>query len=138
MDRQSLRKQVDELFSAHKYGEIESVLTEYNEIAKLDKDLLKIYYLIPVCTAERESGEQTLFTKVSSVETLVERETILKFYLRRIAFDLLDNEEDFYEFCKQNRVSLAELFIVTYCNAVRREKVQDFIQRKRAEGKLTV
>lgn len=138
MDRQSLKEQINELLSRREYDEVESLLTEYGDIAKSDRDLLKVYYMLPVCTAEKEAGQRTLFAKVSSVEELVERETRLKFYLRRIAFDLLEDEEAFYEYCAQNRVSLPELFVVTYCGAVHREKVQAFIQRKIAEGKLRV
>lgn len=136
MDSQSLRKQVDELLSMKKSEETVSLLMENEEIAKYDRDLLKIFYLIPVCNTERKAGQQTLFTKVSGIEELLERDRRVKFYLRRIAFDVLDNEEEFYTFCRQNQVSLTELFIETYCNAVHKEKVQAFIQRKVAEGKL--
>ena len=136
MNRQSLKEQVNDFLSRKKCDEAESLLTEYRETAKSDRDLLKVYYMLPVCAAEREAGQCTLFTKVTSVEELVGRETKLKFYLRRIAFDILDDEEAFYGYCAQNRVSLPELFIVAYCNAVHREKVQEFIQRKVTEGKL--
>lgn len=138
MDRQSLREQVNDLLSRKECDEAEKLLTSYMEVAKSDRDLLKVYYMIPVCTAEKEAGQRTLFTKVSSVEELVERETKLKFYLRRIAFDILEDDKPFYEYCMQKQVSLPELFIVAYCNAVHREKVQEFIQRKIAEGKLKV
>ena len=136
MDSQSLRKQVDELLTMKKCEETVSLLMENEEIAKYDKDIVKIFYLIPVCNAEREAGQQTLFTKVSGIEELLERDRRVKFYLRRIAFDVLDDEEEFCTFCRRNQVSLPELFIETYCNAVHKEKVQAFIQRKVAEGKL--
>lgn len=136
MNRQSLKEKVDELLSQQKCDEVENLLSENREVVKSDRELLQIYYLLPVCATEREAGEHTLFTKVSSVGELVERETRLKFYLRRAAFDILDDEDEFCDYCIQKRVSLPELFIVAYCNAVHREKVQGFIQRKIAEGKL--
>lgn len=138
MDIQNLREQVDRLLSMKKADEAEKLLTENAETAKSDKNLLRIYYLIPVCAAEREAGQQTLFTKVSGIEELLERDTKVKFWVRRIAFDVLDDEMDFYRFCTANRVSLPELMIEAYCNAVHKEKVQAFIQRKIAEGKLKV
>ncbi len=138
MDRECLRTKVDELLSGKECDRVEKLLTENFDVAKSDRDLLRVYYLIPVCTAEKENGQRTLFSKVTSVEALVEREMRLKFYLRRIAFDLLEDEEEFYRYCGQNQVSLPELFIIAYCNAVHREKVKEFIQRKIREGKLTV
>ncbi|MDE7183427.1 MAG: hypothetical protein K2O40_02905 [Lachnospiraceae bacterium] len=138
MNREKLRMKVDELLSMKKCDEVESVLTENHGIAKSDRDLFRVYYMIPICTAEREEGRHTLFSKVSSVDALLERETRLKFYLRRIAFDLLDDEKEFYQFCSYNQVSLAELFVDAYCNAIHKEKVQGFIQSKMAEGKLVV
>lgn len=136
MDRESLKERINELLSQQKCEEAERLLSANREAAKLDKELLKAYYLLPVCKAEKEAGEPTLFTKVLSVEELVERETRLKFFLRRAAFDILDDEAVFCDYCIQKHVSLPELFIVAYCNAVHREKIQDFIRRKIAEGKL--
>lgn len=138
MDRTTLREQIDASFSLKKYDEIEKLLMENKEIAKLDRDLYRAYYLIPIYTTEKEAGQRTIFSKVSDLEELLEREVRLKFYLRRIAFDILDDEEEFYRFCRQNEVSLAELFMVAYYNAVHREKVQEFIQKRMAEGKLVI
>lgn len=111
MNRQSLKEKANELLSQRKCEEVENLLSENREVVKSDRELLKIYYLLPVCVTEREAGEPTLFTKVSSVEELVERETRLKFYLRRAAFDILDDEDEFCDYCTQKRVSLPELFI---------------------------
>lgn len=138
MDKKTLREQIDASFLAKRYDEIERLLTQNKEVAKSDRDLLRLYYMLPIYTAEKEAGQQTIFSKVSGLEELLEREVRLKFYLRRIAFDILDDENEFYRFCRQNKVSLAELFMVAYCNAVHREKVQEFMQRKMAEGKLVV
>ncbi len=138
MDRKVLREQIDALFRAKRYDDLERVLTENKEVAGIDRDLLRIYYMLPIYMAEREAGQRTIFTKVSSLEDLLEREVRLKFYLRRIAFDILDDEDEFYRFCRQNRVSPAELFMVAYYNAVHREKVQEFVQRKMMEGKLAI
>lgn len=138
MDIQSLREQVDRLLSMKKADEVESLLMENSEIARKNKDLLRIYYLVPVCTAEREAGLPTLFTKVSGIEELIERDIKMKFWVRRIAFDVLDDEKAFYRFCSDHQVSLQELMIEAYCNAVHKEKVQAFIQRKIAEGKLKI
>lgn len=138
MNGQILWEQVNDLFARKQYEEVESLLMANEKLAKSNRELLKIFYLIPVCTAEREEGQQTLFSKVSGIDELLERDTKVKFYLRRIAFDVLDDEEEFCEFCHQNHVSLAELFIEAYCNAVYRDKVLAFIKSKMAEGKLEV
>lgn len=138
MDKESLRKQVAQLLSLKKCDEVASLLMASQDIAKSDRELLRLYYMIPVCNAEREAGQKTLFSKVSSLEELLERDTRVKFYLRRIAFDVMDDEEDFFRYCKKNRVSVSELLITAYCNAVHKEKVQAYIQRKVAEGKLKV
>ncbi len=138
MDKESLREQVDRLLAAKKHIEAENLLMANQDIAKSDRDLLKIYFLLPVCSAEREAGQKTLFSKVSGLEELLERETRVKFYLRRIAFDVMDDEEVFFRYCKKNRVSLSELLIIAFCSAVYREKVQAYLQKKAAEGKLKV
>lgn len=138
MDIESLRKQLDRLLSMKRADEAERLLTQNAETAKSNNDLLKIYYLLPVCAAEREAGQQTLFMKVSGIEELLERDTKVKFWVRRIAFDVLDDEKEFCRFCAANHVSLQELMIEAYCNAVHKEKVQAFIQRKIAEGKLKI
>lgn len=138
MDIQSLWEQLDRLLSMKKSDEAETLLTQNAQTALSDNDLLRIYYLLPVCTAEREAGQKTLFSKVSGIEELKERDTRVKFQVRRIAFDVLDDENEFCRFCVDNHVSLPELMIEAYCNAVHKEKVQAFIQRKIAEGKLKI
>lgn len=138
MDVQRLREQIDWLLSMKRADEVERLLKENRETARTRNDLLAIYYLVPVCEAEREAGRQTLFSKVSGLDELLERDARVKFYVRRIAFDILDDEEDFFRFCAQNRVSLPELFIEAYCNAVYREKAQEYFKEKIAEGKLVI
>lgn len=138
MDIQSLWEQLDRLLSMKKSDEAEMLLTQNAQTALSDNDLLRSYYLLPVCAAEREAGQKTLFSKVSGIEELKERDTRVKFQVRRIAFDVLDDENEFCQFCADNHISLQELVIEAYCNAVHKEKVQAFIQRKIAEGKLKI
>ena len=48
MDRKVLREQIDALFSAKNYDEINELLTENKEVAKSDRDLLKVYYMLQI------------------------------------------------------------------------------------------
>lgn len=138
MDGQSLWEQVDQLLSAKRFDEAERLLMEKGDIAKQNNQFLQLYYLVPICAQEREAGQQTLFSKVSGLKELLERHTRVKFYIRRIAFGLLEDEEEFCSFCVQNRVSVPELLIETYLHAIHVKKVQTFLQEKIREGKFQI
>ena len=129
MNTELLKRKVDELCQVHEYDQIETALLEYKDITEHDNDLATIYYLIGIYKQEKAAGKKTILEKVGSVADLLERCTILKFYLRRIDFDIVGEDlQDFYQFMVQNEVSVYELLTVIEYSVVHKEKVRKVIQ----------
>ena len=129
MNTELLRKKIDDLFAAHAYEQIEDVLLEYKNITEHDNDLATVYYLMGIYKREKAAGQKTILDKTGSVMALLERYTILKFYLRRMDFDVIGvSLQDFYQFMVQNEVSVYELLTVMEYSVVHKEKVQQIIQ----------
>lgn len=129
MDRDALREKINQLLRVHAYDQIETVLLEYKEITEHDNDLATVYYLMGIYKQEKAAGKKTILEKASSVADLLERYTILKFYLRRIDFDIVgESLQDFYQFMMQNEVSVYELLTVIEYSVVHKEKVRKVIQ----------
>ena len=130
MNAELLRGKVDELCQQHAYDQIEAVLLQYKEITENDNDLAMVYYLMKIYTQEKASGLNTVLEKTGSVSALLERYTILKFYLRRIEFDIIgEGLRDFYQFIALNQVSAYELLTAMEYSVVSKEKVRKIIQR---------
>ena len=129
MNAELLRRKVDGLCQVHEYDQIEAVLLEYKDITERDNDLATVYYLIGIYKQEKAAGKKTILEKTGSVTALLGRYTILKFYLRRIDFDLIgESLQDFYQFIVQNEVSVYELLTVIEYSVVHKEKVRKIIQ----------
>lgn len=129
MNTELLKRKVDELCQVHEYDQIETALLEYKDITEHDNDLATIYYLIGIYKQEKAAGKKTILEKASSAADLLERYTILKFYLRRIDFDIVgESLQDFYQFMVQNEVSVYELLTVIEYSVVHKEKVRKAIQ----------
>lgn len=129
MNTNLLKKKIDELCAIHSYDQIEDVLLEYKNITEHDNDLATVYYLMGICKKEKAAGQKTILDKTGSVLALLERYTILKFYLRRIDFDVIgESLQDFYQFMIQNEVSAYELLTVIEYSVVHKEKVRKVIQ----------
>ncbi len=123
MDTQELKNQVNELMRNQKYDEIEPLLFSHRKKTRNDNDLAVTYYLCAVYKQEKAAGQTVIFSKVLSVEELMGRYTVLKFYLRRIDFDVADGLEEFQQFLIEARVSPHELlWVIDYC-VVHKEKV---------------
>lgn len=128
MDTQELKNQVNELMRNQKYDEIEPLLFSHREKTRNDNDLAVTYYLCSVYKQEKAAGQPVIFSKVLSVEELMGRYTVLKFYLRRIDFDVADGLEEFQQFLIEARVSPHELLrVIDYC-VVHKEKVLKAIE----------
>lgn len=70
-----------------------------------------------------------MFEKTADVDAVIERYTILKFYLRRIDFDVMDDDiRAFQKFLMQNEVSSYELLTVIRFSIVNEEKVLNWIK----------
>ncbi len=131
----TLHELLNELFRTGMSDEIIELLRSSKRLA--NDNLQALYYLIPVCEQEKAEGQRTLFEKVTSMDALIERYTKLRFYFRRIDLDIMDgNEEEFYQFLKQNQVSGYELFIVLHHSAIHREKVVQIVKEKLVKGEI--
>lgn len=129
MNTNLLKKKIDELCAIHSYDQIEDVLLEYKNITEHDNDLATVYYLMGIYKKEKAAGQKTILDKTGSVLALLERYTILKFYLRRIDFDVIgESLQAFYQFMIQNEVSAYELLTVIEYSVVHKEKVRKVIQ----------
>lgn len=129
MNTMMLRTQVNMLLSEHCYDEIKPLLLEYKETTEHDNTLSMTCYLCAVHEREKEAGQPSIFSKVSNIDELVDRYTRLKFFLRRIDFDLLDEGlEDFYAFITQYKISSYELLAAIEFGVVHKEKVLKVIK----------
>lgn len=129
MNAELLRGKVDKLCQQHMYDQIEAILLQYKDITEHDNDLAMVYYLMKIYKQEKVSGQKTILEKTGSVSALLERYIILKFYLRRIEFDIIgEGLQDFYQFIIQNDVSAYELLTIMEYSLVSKEKVRKIIQ----------
>lgn len=132
MDTQQLMGQVNDLLRNREYDEIKSLLLSYKEITEHNNDLAMICYLCTIYEREKEAGQETIFSRISNTDELLERYTALKFYLRRIDFGLVDELETFYRFLLQNQISSFELLGVIEFSVVNRDRVLQVIN----DGKI--
>lgn len=126
MKIQTIKEQINFLISHGEYDDIKSLLLSNKELTEHDNDLATICYLCTIYEKEKAAGQATIFSKVSNIEELLERYTCLKFYLRRIDFDILGGEDEwkeFYFFLSSNQVSSYELLTVIEFSVVNKDKV---------------
>lgn len=129
VDKDIVRNTLDELLRAHTYNRIEEILLQYKDITEHDNDLATVYYLMGIYKKEKGAGQKTILDKTGSVSALLERYTILKFYLRRIDFDVIgEGMQDFCQYVAQNNVSAYELLTVMDYSVVHKDKVLDRIK----------
>lgn len=124
-----LKEKVDGLCRQRAYDQIETILLQYKDITEHDNDLAMVYYLMKIYKQEKAAGQKNILEKTGSISALLERYTILKFYLRRIEFDVIgESLQDFFRFIAHNEVSVYELLTVMEYSVVSREKVRRIIQ----------
>lgn len=129
MNALTLYTQVNMLLSEHRYDEIKPLLLKYKETTEHDNTLSMTCYLCTVHEREQEAGQPSIFSKISDIDELIDRYTRLKFFLRRIDFDLLDEGlEDFYTFITQCQISSYELLAAIDFGVVYKEKVLKVIK----------
>ena len=124
MNIQELKQQINRMIADGKYDDIQPLLLSHKDLAERDNNLAMVCYLCTIYEQEKTAGCAVIFSKVTSMEELLERYTRLKFYLRRVDFDVIGNQmELFYEFLLQNQISSYELLrVIDFC-VVNREKV---------------
>lgn len=123
MDALWLKQQTNELLQNRKYDEVKALLLSYKNITERDNDLATVCYLCTIYEQEQAAGQAVIFSKVSCMEDLLERYTLLKFYLRRIEFGVAQDLELFYRFLAHNQVSSYELMRVIDFSIVDKEKI---------------
>lgn len=123
MNALQLKHQTDELLQNGKYDEIKALLLSYKSITEKDNDLATVCYLCMIYEQEEAAGQAEIFSKVSCTDALLDRYTLLKFYLRRIEFGITQDMESFYRFLSQNKVSSYELMRVIDFSVVDKKKV---------------
>lgn len=129
MNAQEIKYQVDRLIADGDYDNIKSLLLSYKEVTEHDNDLAMTCYLCTIHEQEKAAGQESVFAKVDSVDALLERYTALKFYLRRMDFDVADDDMDsFYQFLSEQRISSYEMLrVIDFC-VVHKDKVLQMIK----------
>lgn len=129
MNRDILLTKIDELLKAHTYDQMMQMLLQYKDIAMRDNDLATVGYLLNIHNMERDAGQRSVLEKVNSISELLERHTILKFYLMRLDHDFIgDGFEDFKQYVMQSGASAYELLTTVNYTVFHKEKVLSDIQ----------
>lgn len=129
MNNSELKGKVNELIKEKKYDGIQPLLLKYKDITEHDNDLAIICYLCTIHEQEKNANKESFFSKVTDIDTLIQRYTYLKFYLRRIDFDVIGSEiEEFYQYMSQNKISAYELLRVIDFSVVHKDKVLQVVK----------
>lgn len=135
----AMREQFDDLLRRNQYEEIYELLQSNPVAADQANDFAIARVMLSVCEQEKEAGQCILLEKVDSLEEIVRRYTQLMFFLRRLEFDIMDDNMDiFNRFLKENQVSLQELFVVMFCGNINKEKVLQIVKDKIANGEIVL
>ena len=129
MNAELIIKKIDELIAANAYEKIKELILNYKTISEKNNDIATIFHLLPIYENEKAAGQKTIFDKVENIEQLLERYTQLKFYLRRMDFDVIgEGMQDFFQFLVKEEVSAFELKILINQCVVQKEKVWNLIK----------
>ena len=79
------------------------------DVIKYDNELMVVWYLSMMTQKEIAAGKQSIFEKENSLETLLIRYEKLKFYLRRIEYDVMEDENTLFAFLSEKNISEYEL-----------------------------
>lgn len=130
MEEKDLIKQIDISIKTKEFDSIADIILNNLKLVEKSNTLATIYYLMPVYIQEKKQNIKTIFDKVENTEELILRYTKLKFFLRRIDFDLLGDELDtFMNFLVSENVSPFELMKVVEQSIVHKDKVLSFLHR---------
>lgn len=122
-----IKEQIDELLRRKETKDIFSFLQDHMETIKYDNDLMTVWYLGKISQRETEHGLESLFMKENDLESLLERHRKLKFYLRRIEYDIPDDAGEFYRFLMERNISEYELTGMMESSVYDREKVMAYL-----------
>ena len=122
-----IKEQIDELLRRKETKDIFSFLQDHMETIKYDNDLMTVWYLGKISQRETEHGLESLFTKENDLESLLERHRKLKFYLRRIEYDIPDDAGEFYRFLMERNISEYELTGMIESSVYDKEKMMAYL-----------
>lgn len=122
-----IKEQINELLRRKETKDIFSFLQDHMETIKYDNDLMTVWYLGKISQRETEHGSESLFTKENDLESLLERHRKLKFYLRRIEYDIPDDAGEFYRFLMERNISEYELSGMIESSVYDKEKVMAYL-----------
>lgn len=126
-----LFNQLELLWKEKKYDEIVQILKDNELIVKKDTNFSIVYYLSLVYCQERQAGNKTVFEKTDGVNSIIVRYTQLKFYLRRLDFNIGENSlDEFRFFFVNNQISSQELRLLIQQSVVHKEKVLQIIKEQ--------
>lgn len=130
MSVQELCLQVNTLFASQQYDAIIKLLFDNKSVANHDNFLATIFMLCFIYAQEKEAGEKTIFSKVNTVDELLERYTKLKFLLTRVDFDVSDeNVPELHQFMEEYQVSSHEMKVIIDHNVMHKELVWEKIKK---------
>ena len=122
-----IKEQIDELLRRKETKDIFSSLQDHMETIKYDNDLMAVWYLGKISQKETDHGLESLFTKENDLKSLLERHRKLKFYLRRIEYDIPDDGGEFYHFLMERNISEYELTGMMESSVYDKEKVMAYL-----------
>lgn len=122
-----IKEQIDELLRRKETKDIFSFLQDHMETIKYDNDLMAVWYLGKISQRETDQGLESLFTKENDLKSLLERHRKLKFYLRRIEYDIPDDAGEFYHFLMERNISEYELTGMMESSVYDKEKVMAYL-----------
>lgn len=122
-----IKEQIDELLRRKETKNIFSFLQDHMETIKYDNDLMTVWYLGKISQRETEHGLESLFMKENDLESLLERHRKLKFYLRRIEYDIPDDDGEFYRFLMERNISEYELTGMIESSVYDKEKMMAYL-----------
>ena len=122
-----IKEQINELLRRKETKDIFSFLQDHMETIKYDNDLMTVWYLGKISQRETEHGLESLFAKENDLESLLERHRKLKFYLRRIEYDIPDDDSEFYRFLMERNISEYELTGMMESSVYDKEKVMAYL-----------
>ena len=122
-----IKEQIDELLRRKESKDIFSFLQDHMETIKYDNDLMAVWYLGKISQKETDHGLESLFTKENDLKSLLERHRKLKFYLRRIEYDIPDDDGEFYHFLMERNISEYELSGMIESSVYDKEKVMAYL-----------
>ena len=132
VDRDLLKtyvKKVDEMIQNRELENILPFLQENFSTIKHDNDLMIVWYLGVINRKEKEAELKGVFEKESFLEELLDRYHQLKFYLRRIENDILDDDKGFFLFLANKNVSEYELKGIVDNSIYYKKKVWNYFQK---------